>query len=92
MKNMKDTWIKIFPSKTRGGKKLPSSFVLDSPSVLNRHAIPPPAINSDMSQVINDATFATNDAYDDASTLLDDNVLVGVKTGGSQVGGPELCV
>ena len=26
-----------------------------------------------MSQVIDDATFAMNDAYDDASTLLDDD-------------------
>ena len=30
-----------------------------------------------MSQVIDDATFAMNDAYDNASTLLDDNVPLG---------------
>ena len=30
-----------------------------------------------MSQVIDDATFVMNDAYDDASTLLDDNVPLG---------------
>ena len=32
---------------------------------------------SNMSQVIDDATFAMNDAYDDSSTLLDDNVPLG---------------
>ena len=30
-----------------------------------------------MSQVIDDATSAMNDSYDDASTLLDDNVSLG---------------
>ena len=62
MKNLKDAKNKIYPSKTRGGTELSSSSALDSPSVLNRLATPPPAINSDMSQVI-----------DDASTLLDDD-------------------
>ena len=33
----------------------------------------PHAINPDMSQVIDDATSTMNDAYDDASTLLDDD-------------------
>ena len=77
MKNLKDTRTKSFPSKMRGGKELPSSFVLDSPSVMDKLATPPLAINLDMSQVIDDATSATNDAYDDASTLLDDNVPLG---------------
>ena len=37
-------------------------------------ATPPPhAINSDMSQVIDDATSTMNDAYDDASTFLDND-------------------
>ena len=71
MRNSKDDRTKIFPSKTRGGKELPSSSALDSPSVLNRLATPPPAINSDMLQVTDEATYAMNDAYDDASTLLD---------------------
>ena len=62
MKNLKDPKTKIYPSKTRGGKELPSSFALDS------HAI-----TSDMSQVIGDATSTMNDAYDDASTLLDND-------------------
>ena len=44
---------------------------------MNKLATPPHAINSDMSQVIDDATSATNDASDDASTLLDDDVPLG---------------
>ena len=70
MKNLKDAKTKIFPSKTRGGKELPSSSALDSPTVMSKFATPPHAINSDMSQVIDDATSSMNDA----STLLDDNV------------------
>ena len=58
MKNLKDAKTKIFPSKTRGGKEL---------------ATPPHAINSDMSEVVDDATSAMNDTYNDASTLLDDD-------------------
>ena len=77
MRNLKDNRTKIFPSTTRGGKELPSSFALDSPSVLSKLATPTPDINSDMSQVINDATFAVNNAYDDASTLLDKTVPLG---------------
>ena len=57
MKNLKDTKIKIFPSKTRGGKEVPSSSALDSPSILSKLATPPPTVNSDMSQVIDDATY-----------------------------------
>ena len=75
---MKDVKTKIFPSKTRGGKEPPSSSALDSPSVISKLATPPRAINSDMSQVIDDATSAMNNAYDDASTLLDnDGVPIG---------------
>ena len=73
MKNLKDAKTKIFPSKTRGGKELPSSSALDSPSVISKLATPPHAINSDMSQVIDDATSAMDNAYDDASTLLDND-------------------
>ena len=69
MKNLKDAKTKTFPSKTRGGKELPSSSALDSPSVISKLATPPHAINSNMSQVIDDATSTMNDAYDDASTL-----------------------
>ena len=65
--------LRFFSSKTRGGKELPSSSALDSPSVISKLATPPHAINPDMSQVIDDATSVMNDAYDDASTLLDDN-------------------
>ena len=77
MKNQKDTKTKIFPSKTRGGKELPSSSAVDSPSILSKLATPPHAINLDMSQVIDDATSTINDAYDDASTLIDDDVPLG---------------
>ena len=70
MKNMKDPRTKIYPSMTRGGKELPSSSSLDSPSVMSKFATPPHTI-SDMSQIIDDATSTMNDAYDDASTLLD---------------------
>ena len=77
MKNLKDAKTKIYPSKTRGGKELPSSSALDSPSVISKHATPPHAMNPDISQVIDDATSDMNDAYDDASTLLDDNVPLG---------------
>src|SRR6266536_1651976 len=77
MKNLKDAKTKIFPSKMRGGKELPSSSALDSPSVISKLATTPHAINSDMSQVIDDATSAMNPTYDDASTLLDDVVPLG---------------
>ena len=77
MKNLKDAKTKIFLSKTRGGKELPSSSALDSPSVMSKFATPPHAINPDMSQVIDDATPTMNDIYDDASTLLEDNVPLG---------------
>ena len=77
MKNMKDAKTKIFPSKTRGGKELPSSSALDSPSVISKLATPPHAINSDMSQVMDDATSAMDNAYDDASTFLNDDVPLG---------------
>ena len=62
MKNLKDPKTKIFPSRTRGGKELPSSSTLDSPSVMNKLATPPHAINSDMSQVIDDATSSMDNA------------------------------
>ena len=63
MKNLKDAKTTIFPSKTRGGKELPSSFALDSPSVMSKLATPKPAsaMNSDMSHVIDDATSAMHD-------------------------------
>ena len=77
MKNLKDAKTKIFPSKTRGGMELPSSFALDSPVVINKLATLPHVVNPDMSQVIDDATSAMNDAYDDVGTLLDDNVPLG---------------
>ena len=77
MRNLKDEKTKIYPSTTRGGKELPSSSALDSPSVLSKLATPTPAIHSDIPQVIDDATSAMNDTADNASTSLDDNVPLG---------------
>mgnify|MGYP005838533997 CR=1 FL=1 len=77
MKNLKDPKTKIFPSKTRGGKEPPSSSTLDSPFIISKLATPPHAINSNMSQVIDDATSGMNYAYDDASTSHDDDVPLG---------------
>ena len=78
MKNLKDAKTKIYPSKTRGGKELPSSSALDSPSVLSKLATPPHAINSNMSQVIDDATSTMNDAYDETTSLLCNNLDFGL--------------
>src|SRR6266511_1060442 len=61
MRNLKDQRTKIFPSTTRGGKELPSSSALDS----------------DMLHVIDDATSAMQDAYDETTSLLDDTVPLG---------------
>src|SRR6266536_1460469 len=77
MKNLKDPKTKIYPSTTRGGKELRSSSALDSPSVMRKFAIPPPASNLNMSQVIDDATSAMSDTYGDATTLLDNTVPLG---------------
>ena len=79
MKNLKDERTKIFPSTTRGGKELPSSSALDSPSVISRLATPKPAsaMNSDMSHVIDDATSAMHDTYDETTSMLDTTVPLG---------------
>ena len=63
MKNLKDDRTTILPSTTRGGKELPSSSALDSPSVSSNLATrkPATAMNSDMSHVIDDATSAMHD-------------------------------
>ena len=79
MKNLKDAKTKILPSTTRGGKELPSSSALDSPSVLSKLATPKPAsaIHSDMSHVIDDATSAMHDTYDETTSMLDTTVPLG---------------
>ena len=77
MKNLKDTETNIVPSKTRGGKELPSSSVLDSPSVLSKLATPTPSIYSDMSHVIDDAISALHDAYDETTSMLDNTMPLG---------------
>ena len=77
MKNLKDQRTKIFPSTTRGGKELPSSSAVDSHSILSKLATPTPAIDSDMSHIIDDATSAMHDAYDETTSLLDNTVPLG---------------
>ena len=79
MKNLKDAKTKIYPSIARGGKELPSSSALDSPSVMNKLATPKPAtsMNSDMSHVIDDATFAMHDTYDETTSMLDNAMPLG---------------
>ena len=77
MRNLKDQRTKFFPSTTRGGKELPSSSALDSPSVLSKLVTPTPTIDADMSHVIDDATSAMHDAYDETTSLLDDTVPLG---------------
>ena len=71
MRNLKDERTKIYPSTTRGGKELPSSSTLDSPSILSKLTTPTPAIDSDMSHVIDD------DAYDETTSLLDTTLPLG---------------
>ena len=79
MKNLKDAKTKIYPSTTRGGKELPSSSALDSSSVLSKLGTPKPAsaINSDMLHVIDDATSAMHDTYDETTSMLDTTVPLG---------------
>ena len=79
MKNLKDQRTKTFPSTTRGGKELPSSSALDSPSVLSKLATPKPAsaINYDMSRVTDDATSAMHDTYDETTSMLDTTMPLG---------------
>ena len=79
MKNLKDAKTKILPSTTRGGKELPSSSALDSPSVISNLATPKPvtAMNSDMSHVIDDATSALHDTYDETTSVCDTTLPLG---------------
>ena len=79
MKNLKDERTKIYPSTTRGGKELPSSSALDSPSVISKLATlkPATAMNSDMSHVIDDATSAMHDTHDETISMLDTTVPLG---------------
>ena len=79
MKNLRDPKTKIYPSTTRGGKELPSSSALDSPSVISKLATPKPAsaIHSGMLHVIDDATSAMHDTYDETTSMLDTTVPLG---------------
>ena len=77
MRNLKDERTKIFRSTTRGGKQLPSRSALDSSFVWSKLATPTPAIDSGMSHVINDATSAMHDAYDETTSMLDNTMPLG---------------
>ena len=79
MRNLKDERTKIYPLTTRGGKELSSSSALDSPSVMSKLATPKPAsaIRSDMLHVIDDATSALHDTYDETTYMLDNTVPLG---------------
>ena len=63
----------------RGRKELPSSSALDPPSVISKLATPKPAtaMNSDMSHVIDDATSAMHDTYDETASMLDTTMPLG---------------
>ena len=61
----------------RGGKELPSSSALDSPSVLSKLATPTAAIDSDRSHVIDDATSDMRDIYVETTSMLDNTVPLG---------------
>ena len=78
MRNLKDPRTKVLPSTTRTCKELPSSSALDSPSVMSKFATPPRARNLNMSHVLDDATSAAHDAYDDAmlDTALPDDAML----------------
>ena len=77
MKNLKDGRTKIYPSTTRGGKELPSSSALDSPSVMSKLATPTHAIDSDRSHVIDDVASALHDTYDGTTSMLNTTVPLG---------------
>ena len=77
MRNLKDEKTKIYPSTMRGGKNLSSSSALDSPYVLSKLATPTPAIDSDMSHVIDDATSSMHDAYAETTSLFDNTMPLG---------------
>ena len=94
MRNLKDERTKIFPSTTRGGKELPSSSALDSPSVMSKLTTPKPAtaMNSDMSHVIHDATSAMHDIYDETTSVHDTTLPLGEFLDEQLAGlGPERC-
>ena len=55
---------------------MPSSYALDSPSILSKLATPKPAtvMNSDMSHVIDDATSALHDTTLPLGEFLDEHL------------------
>ena len=89
MKNLKDPRTKIYPSTTRGGKELPSSTALDAPSILSKLATPKPASAMICRMLLMMPLLLCMILMMRVLLCL---ILVGVRTGGSRVGGPELCV
>ena len=59
--------------------ELPCSSTLDSHSVLSKLATPKPAtaMNFDMSHVIDDATSAMHDTYDETTSVCDTTLPLG---------------
>ena len=69
--------LRFFPLRRGEVRNCHLLTALDSPFVISKLVTPPLAINSDMWQVIDDATSAMNATHDDASTFVDDNVSLG---------------
>ena len=78
MKNLKDAKTKIFPSTTRGGKELPSSSALDSPSIISRTATPKPAsaINYDETTSMLDTTMPLGEFLDEQLARARENEII----------------
>ena len=74
-----DPKVPILLSTTRRGTVLNTSATLDSPSVMSKLATPKPAsaIRSDMSHVIDDATSAMHDTYDETTSVCDTTLPLG---------------
>jgi hypothetical protein len=67
-----DGKVPILPSTTRRGTPLNTSVALDSPSVMSKLLTPPHAHATSSAEFEN-----ATDSFDDASTMLDENGLLG---------------
>ena len=80
MKNLKDAKTKILPSTTRGGKELPSSSALDSPSALSKLATPKPTSamhdTYDETTYVCDATFPLGEFLDEQLARVRENEII----------------
>ena len=68
-----DPKVPILPSTTRKGTVLNTSVALDSPSVISKFASPPPHA----SHATSTESGNMSDAFDDASTVLDETGSLG---------------